>query len=295
MTQNQNTISGTVQETESDNSTDTKDIIFSLVGYRDIALILGFIGFLQLVGIIQLPFISQFSSQVVGDIIVTVLTSALLAYATVWQRFKKVLDQIYNKQWVYLILSDASGDFAGAWKTDPETLRRDNDAVEFKGDSEVPKVYREAVDKAGRRYALIKSIEPAPPESDADWILENIQGWDEVPADDQIIAEKTSLEYWMDVVLPQAQKAHDQELSKPVLKETVLSQVVSKFIIKFENASDDGTVNMTDIYEEIYDSYESLDNSQDNDQFIRENQTDGHIPAEYLGDTDKNNNTNDRQ
>lgn len=295
MTQNQNAISGTVQETESDNSTDTKDIILSLVGYRDLALILGLVGFLQLIGIIQLPFISQFSSQIVGDIIVTVLTSSLLAYATVWQRFKKVLDEIYNKQWVYLILSDASGDFAGAWKTDPETLRRDNDSVEFKGDSDVPKVYREAVDKAGRRYALIKSIEPAPPDSDADWILENIQGWDEVPADDQIIAEKTSLEYWMDVVLPQAQQAHDQELSKPVLKERVLNQVVSTFIVKYENASDDGTVNMTDIYEEIYDSYESLDNSQDNDQFIRENQTNGHIPAEYLGDTDKDNSTNDRQ
>lgn len=259
MTQkNNNTISGTIEQNDS-NSSKSKDIVKSMVSYRDIGLVVGFILALHLFGIISIPFIDRFSGKVFGDVIVTVISTIALTYATVWQRFKKVIDEIYTKEWEYIGYVDAKGKGFGSWKTDPDTLDRFNDSVDVEGAEDLNQ-YRDGIDVNGRRYALVNKIERNTDDSDkTDWILRNIDTYPVKIGEDRVIANKEHLAQIIENLLDDADFGRKAKLSlKPRLK-SYINKLSSQLSVIHQKAVNEGFSDPEELFEESIKGYERLE------------------------------------
>lgn len=249
MSSDESKIKGTVEQYKKEDSTG----FFDYVNKKDIALFVGLILLLNFLGLINIPYVNQLNAIPYSDIINIVIISFLITFGTVWQRFKKLVEEIHNKNWVRIIALDSSGNVIGAFKTDPETLSNP-DLREFKDGADRIKHYRDGIDVPTRRYALVKDIE----QKDDYVELENIQGWDEVPADDQIISDKTSLRSWVDNVLPEAQKGRQKRLAENSIREKIISKVVEELAVKFEHSTSKDVINLDELYDEVIEGYESV-------------------------------------
>lgn len=258
---------GTVEEYKEDSSSNYKAIL-STFSLRDIALVIGFVLGLQLLGIINIPFVSQIDNIRYGDYMLAVLVSVVLTYATVWQKFSSWIDEIYSKDWSYVAYVNATDDFFGVWKTDPQTLNRMEDFVEFKGEDRTVTHYREGIDKAGRRYAIVRDVQPLGSSETAEYRMQNIMGWDTVPDDPAIISDKTELKSWMEEVLPMAEQGRKERMSQSAMREKAKTQTVHNLVRKFEKATSSGSLDMQKLRDNMLDSYEKA--NQDVDNFIRE-------------------------
>lgn len=256
MSEKSKNLKGTVQENkETDQSGSAKTLIFTLIQRRDIYLVVGGVLALHLLGIIDLPFVNQLEGLPYYDAIVTVVVAVLVSIATVWGRVRAIIDEIYSKEWAHVAYVDATAEDFGVWKTDPETLSKLNEHVRLEG-SESLSQYREGIDVAGRRYALVQDLRKSDdPEDEADWVLKEVQGFEDIADDDQIIADKTTLKDWVDTVLPEAEKGRKLRKNMPMIKQKIrieeakeiaiglsralsgssVESVLSKMIPKYEN------------------------------------------------------------
>lgn len=270
---------GTVEEYKEDSSSNYKAIL-STFSLRDIALVLGFVLGLQLLGIINIPFVSQIDNIRYGDYMLAVLVSVVLTYATVWQKFSSWIDAIYSKDWAYVGYVNATNDYFGVWKTDPQTLNRMEDFVEFKGEDRTVTHYREGIDKAGRRYAIVRDVQPLGSSETAEYRMQNIMGWDTVPDDPAIISDKTELKSWMEEVLPMAEQGRKERMSQSAMREKAKTQTVHNIVRKFEKATSSGSLDMEQLRNDMFESYEKA--NEDVDNFIRETEA-------YAGDDSRDN------
>jgi hypothetical protein len=225
MSESNNNLKGTVQENkETGQSSSAKTLIFTLIQRRDLYLVIGGVLALHLLGIIDIPFMTELEDLPYYDAIVTVIVSVLVSVATVWGRVRGIIDEIYSKEWAHIAYVDATAEDFGVWKTDPETLSKLNEHVRFEGTESLSQ-YREGIDVAGRRYALVQDLRKNDnPEDEADWVLKEIDDFDDIADQDQIIADKTTLKDWVDTVLPEAEKGRKLRKNMPMIKQNIRTE-----------------------------------------------------------------------
>lgn len=262
-------VKGTVSKYNNNTNNKYKDFAVNVASSKNIYIVIVVVLLLNYLGFISLPFVSTVEDLPYYNAIMTVLVSSVITIITLRSRINKIIEDIYTKNWSYIAYIDATGQYLGVWKTDPETLNRVNDKIDFKK-GETVEHYREGIDEAGRRYGLVKDLKQVDDDSQVKYRLQNIMGWDEVPADDQIISEKTQLKQWMEQVLPEAEQGRKERLSRGALKQKIISDVVTKIAVKYENATQRGVLDMDDLYSDVFDQYETINN--DVDDFIKETQ-----------------------
>lgn len=267
MTENDKFEKGTVSKYKENSSSNIKAIL-ETVNLRDVSLVFVAIILLHMSGVINLPLVNQVAGIRYSDYILAGLVGSVVAYATIWQKFAKWIDAIYSKNWAYLIYVNATDDFAGAWKTDPETLNRLNNAVQFEGSEDTLQNYREGIDKTGRRYGMIRDLEMVDDDTDVQYKMQNVMGWDAVPDDSSIISDKTELKHWMEEVLPEAEQGREERLGQSAFREKIKGTVVHNLVRKYENATGSDAVNMEDMRADMFESYEKA--NQEVDNFLRE-------------------------
>ncbi|RKS83480.1 hypothetical protein BDK61_2865 [Haloarcula quadrata] len=237
MSETNNNLKGTVQENKNtDQSSSAKTLLFSLIQSRDIYLVIGLVLGLHLLGIIDVPFVSELENMPYYDAIVTVIVAVLVSITTVWGRVRAIIDEIYSKEWAHVAYVDATGEDFGVWKTDPETISKLNEHVRIEG-SESLSQYREGIDVAGRRYALVQDLRKNDdPEDEADWVLTETQGFEDIADHDQIIADKTTLKDWVDTVLPEAEKGRKLRKNMPMIKQKIRIEEAKEIAIGLSRA-----------------------------------------------------------
>lgn len=256
---------GTVQNEDEDDRKDInkyRQVAKTAITRRDVLLVLGGILALNLFGVLELPFVNQFTEIPYYDAIITILVAVTVAIGTVWRRVERIVEDIYSKNWSYIAYIDASSEFFGVWKTDPDTLKRTNQKVDIEN-GETIATYREGVDVAGRRYALVQDLRPVNDDTEVKYRIKNIMGWDELPDDDQLISDKTQFKHWRSQVLPEAEQGRKERLSRSALRQKIISDVVTKIAVKYENATNRGVIDMESLYNEVFEDYNKVNNYTD--------------------------------
>lgn len=255
MTQNSNSNLGTVESTDDNDKSTARELLFTLLQRRDIYLIVGLILTLHFFGIINLPYMNQINALPYYDVIVTIVVSFLLTVGILRSRIKEIVKDIHSKDWLYIAYTDAGAENFGVWKTDPDTISRLNDKVRIEG-SETLSQYREGIDVAGRRYALVQDLRQNEDETDeADWILQEIQGFDDIADHDQIIADKTTLKDWVDTVLPEAEKGRKLRKNMPMIKQKIRIEEGKDIAIGLSRALSGSSVES--VLTDMVDNYEN--------------------------------------
>lgn len=212
MSDNKNIQKGTVKN----RTEETKDAVLGIISKDKLAISLAGIAVLHWSGIITIPFISGYTVPF-SDIFKIIFLSIVLVYFLAWGTLRRILDKIFTKDWYYIALVDARGNVTGTWKTDPRTLDKNNDFVEYENGDEIH--YREGIDVHGRRYALIRDLQ-LDKESDT-WIVENIDDYPEDVDDDQIIADNEQLEIFENTVLDDAKEGYELRKALPLLRNKI--------------------------------------------------------------------------
>jgi len=235
-----------------------KDLILGILSKDMLIFVLAAIAILHWGNIITIPYISNFEIPF-ADIFKIIILSIILVYFAAWDRLKRTIDDIYNKEWAYLILTDALGEVTGAWKTDPQTLNEFEDFVEFLGDGKIK--YRDGIDVYGRRYALIRDLKY---DKEAEtWLIENIDDYPVTADDDQIIANKDLVVSVFNELEEDAKFGRRARISlKPRLKH-YMGKMIAQFTVYYEHASDSGIIDPQELYEESIQGFERLDIESD--------------------------------
>lgn len=255
MTQNSNSNLGTVDKNADNDKSTARELLSTLLQRRDIYLFFGLILGLHFFGIINLPYMNQINALPYYDVIVTIIVSFLLTVGILRSRIKEIVKDIHSKDWLYIAYTDSSAENFGVWKTDPDTISRLNDKVRIEG-SETLSQYREGIDVAGRRYALVQDLRRNEDESDeADWVLQEIQGFDDIADHDQIIADKTTLKDWVDTVLPEAEKGRKLRKNLPMIKQKIRMEEGKDIAIGLSRALSGSSVES--VLSDMVDNYEN--------------------------------------
>ncbi|MDL0118262.1 hypothetical protein PNQ29_00615 [Halobacterium salinarum] len=255
---NNNGMSGTVEQ-HTEDSTSKTGIITKLVSRRDVLLVVGGILFLHLIGVITIPFVEQLSSIKYGDAFLSIIVGMAVSYGTVWTRFKKVLDEIYSKNWSYVAFVDSRGEAFGVWKTDPWTLNPMNDVIEWAGNTDTAEVYREGIDKAGRRYAMVRMLDTTEEDSEAEYVLENIDQYPAEIDEDMVIADKEHLSYVMDNLQEDAEFGRKARLSLKSRIKHYVNKISAQLSVMHQHAVNEGTSDPEELFEESIEGFERLE------------------------------------
>lgn len=256
--ENQNDITGTVEQYSEDSSSKT-GLITKLVTSRDILLLVGGVLFLHLIGVISIPYVEQLSSIRYGDAFLSILVGMAVSYGTVWTRFKKVLEEIYSKNWSYVALVDSRGEAFGVWKTDPWTLNKMNEAVEWAGNSDTYEVTRDGIDKAGRQYAMIRMLDVADNDSEAEYVLENVDQYPAEIDEDMVISNKEHLSHVMDNLQEDAEFGRKARLSLKSRIKHYVNKISAQLSVMHQHAVNEGTSDPEELFEESIEGFERLE------------------------------------
>jgi len=235
-----------------------KDLILGVLSKDMLIFVLAAIAILHWGNIITIPYVSDVAIPF-ADIFKIIILSVILVYFAAWDRLKRMIDKIYEKDWAYLMFSDALGEVTGVWKTDPETLSEFEDYVDYIGDGSP--TYRDGIDVHGRRYLLVKDMKLD--KDKEQWLIEHIDDYPVTADDDQIIANKDLVVSVFNEMEEDAKFGRRARISlKPRLKH-YMGKMIAQFTVYYEHASDSGIIDPQELYEESIQGFERLDIESD--------------------------------
>jgi len=210
---------------------ETKDLILGIVS-KDLALVIfAVIAILHWSRLITIPYIGEYGIPF-ADIFKIIFLSIILVYFVAWDKLRNILDKMFEKDWAYILLSDARGNVTGVWKTDPETLNKFEDYVEFEDEHDIK--YREGIDVHGRRYALIRDLKYN--QETGTWLIENIDDYPEKVDDDQMISDNEELKIFEDTVLDDAKEGRNLRKALPLIRNKVRHEEAKDAVIGLSKA-----------------------------------------------------------